>query len=104
MPRVPVLTSGRLLVDQGLMPKPAWDVGDDWAELRVVDVADHEASIAGAYWASGLASFLRTGDTGALAWFEGESVGGLPLLTDPDLLEDFDLEHGVVDFAEIYER
>ena len=85
MTRVPVLTSQRA--------RP---------ELKEVDVTPAESSLAGRYWSSGYGRFLATGDVSVLEPFEGETLGGLPLLTDPDLIEDFYFEHGHIDFQEYY--
>lgn len=104
MSRVAILTSGRELVDAGLIDAPVPDRGGDWAELYVVDADPWEASLAGQYWAAGVRGFLATGDTDRLDPFVGQRIGGLPLLTDPDLIEEFDQDFGQVDFLEYYER
>jgi hypothetical protein len=72
------------------------------AELRPVKVDKVGASRAGTYWSAGYGRFLATGDVSVLEPFEGETLGGLPLLTDPDLIEDFYFEHGHIDFQEYY--
>jgi hypothetical protein len=99
MPQVPVLTSARLLRG-GLAMRI---LGEDRADLIVVEVDDDEASVAGAYWSSGYARFLEDGDEAHLRQFEGEMVGGYPLVTNPDLVEDFYYAHGHVDFQEYYQ-
>ncbi len=100
---VPILTSGRLLVQQGLAPPPSQSLEGDWAELQTVDVEPPEASTAGSYWSSGYTNFLATGDPNHLTPFKDRTVGGFPLVTDPDLLEDFYYGHGHVDFQEWYQ-
>jgi len=103
MKRMPILTSGRVLVDRGLIAPPADDDGSDWAELLVVEVTDQDASFLGSYWNSGHRQFLATGKTSHLADFEGEQVNGLALMTDPRLIEEFDEEYGQIDVREIYD-
>lgn len=104
MKRMPILTSGRTLVARGDLPMPADDDGSDWAAVAVVDVDRSDASYLGSYWASGYRGFLATGDVRHLAPFEGDLVAGLPLMTDPGLIEEFDEEFGQVDVAQIYEQ
>jgi hypothetical protein len=99
MPRVPVLTSARLLPGGFALRF----LDQDRADIVVVDVDDEEASWAGSYWSSGYAGFLETGDTERLDFFRRTSVGGYPLMTNPDLIEDFYYAHGHVDFQEYYQ-
>jgi hypothetical protein len=99
MPRVPVLTSARLL--RGGFALRFMD--QDRADIVVVDVDEDEASWAGSYWSYGYAGFLETGDTERLDLYRGVTVGGYPLMTDPDLIEDFYYAHGHVDFQEYYQ-
>jgi hypothetical protein len=111
MPRVPILTSGLALVEAGLIPPPEGLGGkdrsdgalQDWAEAWAVDVDDAEASLAGRYVSAGLTGFLASGDVGRLKPFVGQTVGGFALMTDPDLIEEFDEEHGQIDFQEYYQ-
>jgi hypothetical protein len=72
------------------------------AELVAVDVDAQEASLAGRYWAVGIARFLETGDTDSLDEFDEQQVGGYPLETDPDAIEEFDDRYGRFDFQEVY--
>ena len=72
------------------------------AEIVALDVDDSEASLAGRYWSTGYTRFLETGEVKWLDPFVGKPVGGLPLVTDPDLIEDFYEGHGHVDFREYY--
>jgi len=104
MKRMPILTSGRLLVQRGILSAPVDDDGSDWAELAIVEVDDQDASFLGSYWASGHRNFLATGDPKHLRPFEGEEVDGLPLMTDPALIEGFDEDFGQVDVRELYEK
>lgn len=104
MRRMPILTSGRLLLARGMTDVPYEDDGSDWAAVAIVEVDDEAASLLGSYWNSGHRNFLATGDTSHLALFEGEEVDGLPLMTDPRLIEEFDEEYGDVDVREIYEQ
>jgi hypothetical protein len=74
-------------------------------ELIVVDVPNSiDQSIVGSYWASGYYGFLATGDVHRLAPFEGVTIAGYPLETDPDVIEDFDDAHGAVDVREYYKQ
>ena len=100
MPQVPVLTSARSAGTASLAMR---FMGEDQAELLVVDVDDDEASWAGSYWSYGYAGFLETGDTERLDLYRDVTVGGYPLMTDPDLIEDFYYAHGHVDFQEYYQ-
>jgi hypothetical protein len=99
MPLVPVLTSARRLPGGFALRF----TGDDQADLVVVDVDYWEASLAGSYWSAGYAGFLADGDPDHLEPFRGMSIGGYPLITDPDLIEDFYYAHGHVDFQEYYQ-
>lgn len=99
MPQVPVLTSGRNLPGGFALRF----LGEDRADLVVVEVDDDEASLSGSYWSYGYGGFLETGDTDRLDLFRGMTVGGYPLVTDPDLIEDFYYAHGHVDFQEYYQ-
>jgi hypothetical protein len=78
-------------------------LGEDRADLVVVEVDDDEASWAGSYWSYGYAGFLETGDTERLDLYRDATVGGYPLMTDPDLIEDFYDHYGHVDFQEYYQ-
>ena len=104
MSRMPVLTSGELLVQSGVIPDPRGP-GDrrDWAEVVVVEVSDEEATRAGEYWQAGFHGFLASGDVGALEEFEGETIAGYPLVTNPDLVEDFAAATPGFDTGELYQ-
>jgi hypothetical protein len=99
VPLVPVLTSARNLPGGFALRF----LDEDRADLVVVDVDDEQASLAGSYWSYGYGGFLETGDTDRLDRFRGMSVGGYPLVTDADLIEDFYYAHGHVDFQEYYQ-
>jgi hypothetical protein len=111
MPSVPVLTwasaAEQLTRAQELL-------GQDYAVLVVATVDEEdekkeeeeeetEASLAGSYWANGYRWFMETGEEEFLEPFEGKTVGGYPLMTDPDLIEEFYNEHGDIDFREYYQ-
>lgn len=100
MPSVPILTTARRA---GTASFAMRFMGEDQAELVVVDVDDDEASLAGSYWSYGYGGFLETGDTARLEVFRGQSIRGYPLMTDPDLIEDFYYAHGHIDFQEYYQ-
>jgi hypothetical protein len=102
MPVVPILTSARVLASRGEIDDGPGPNDQDWAELVVVDVEFYEASDAGSYWSYGYPGFLE-GDMERLEPYRGVTVGGYPLVTDPDLIEDFYYAHGHVDFAEYYQ-
>lgn len=104
MARMPVLTSGRLLVARGEIDPPYEDDGSDWAVAIALDVTDEDASLLGSYWNSGYGAFLGDGNADHLAAFVGVQVNGLPLVTDPGLIEEFDDGYGYVDVREIYEQ
>ena len=59
-----------------------------------------ESSIAGRYW-NAIRRFLETGYTDRLEEFDGVTVGGRQLLTDPDLIEYY-ARRGELDFESIY--
>ena len=70
-------------------------------EVREVEVDDREgASLLGRYWAVGVGRFLA-GDPMALEEFEGESVAGRPLETDPAVIEALAFA-GMVDIDDVY--
>jgi hypothetical protein len=50
---------------------------------------------------SAVSKYLRTGDVDGLAEFEGKSIGGHPLITDPDLLSSL-AQAGALTLDEIY--
>ena len=103
MSQMPILTSGRMLVRRGVIEAPDADQGSDWAALAIVEVDEDDASLLGEYWASGHRGFLATGNRDYLNPFEGVEIEGLPLMTTPRLIEEFDDEYGHVDVREIYE-
>jgi len=101
---MPILTSGALLLAEGLV-EDAREKGDerDWAEVVVAEVSGEEATRTGEYWQTGYHAFLASGDIGRLDAFEGETIGGYPLMTAPDLVEDFaDVNRGF-DPGELYQ-
>jgi hypothetical protein len=59
-----------------------------------------EASELGKYM-SAVGQYLRTGDVEGLARFQGKSIGGHPLITDPDLLSSL-AQAGALTLDEIY--
>ena len=103
MPVVPILTSARVLAGLGEIDEGPGPNDPDWAELVEVEVEFVEASWAGSYWSYGYAGFLETGDAERLELYRGVAVGGYPLVTDPDLIEDFYYAFGHVDFQEYYQ-
>jgi len=103
MKRMPILTSGHAAVEQGLIDAQAHDAGSDWAALVVIDVSDRDASLLGEYFEKAHRAFLATGDTSLLTPFQHTTINGLPLITDPRLIEEFDEEFGQIDVAEIYD-
>jgi hypothetical protein len=73
-------------------------------ELIEVETNDpRELELAGLYWQSGYQAFLDTGETDRLDQFGGLLVGGYPLDTDPDLVEDFANANPGFDPGELYE-
>ena len=59
-----------------------------------------QASELGKYM-SAVGKYLRTGDVEALARFQGKSIGGHPLITDPELLSSL-AQAGALTLDEIY--
>ncbi|MBZ5689716.1 MAG: hypothetical protein LAP86_32360 [Acidobacteriia bacterium] len=59
-----------------------------------------QASELGKYM-SAVGKYLRTGDVEALGKFEGKSIGGYPLITDPELLSSL-AQAGALTLDEIY--
>jgi hypothetical protein len=102
MPLVPVLTSARFLAVRGEIDEGPMPGEEDWAELVVVEVDQDGASSAGSYWSYGYDGFLSSGDVERLELYSDVTVGGYPLMTNPDLIEDFYYDHGHVDFQEYY--
>jgi hypothetical protein len=95
-----VSRSSKRLVEVPILTPASGESGH--AEVIAVEVDKAVASRAGSYWSAGYARFLETGDTSALKPFEGETIGGRPLVVDPDVIEDFYFEHGHIDFQEYY--
>jgi hypothetical protein len=50
---------------------------------------------------SAVSKYLRTGDVDGLAEFEGKSIGGHALITDPDILSSL-AQAGALTLDEIY--
>jgi hypothetical protein len=69
-------------------------------ELGVVEVDPAEASLLGEYW-NAVGHYWRTGDTTRLDALYGESVAGVVLETDPDVIDEFG-RRGEFDFDSIY--
>jgi len=66
-----------------------------------IDVRGSRArSIVGRHW-NAIQRFAVTGDVGVLSPFEGKSVGGAALVTDPDQVEEF-LRRREIDIDDIY--
>jgi hypothetical protein len=73
-------------------------------ELIEVETDDRrELELAGLYWQSGYQAFLDTGETDRLDQFEGLTIGGFPLETDPDIVEGFAISNPGFDPGELYE-
>lgn len=103
MTEMPILTSGRFLAQRGLVEPPEPGFEGDWAALITVEIIEPvEGSIVGRYWSSGFDGFLSTGDVGRLDEFDGERIGGFPLMVDPELIERWYFDHGPVDVADYY--
>ena len=69
---------------------------------KVVEVQDSdEASRVGEHW-NAIKHFLNTGDETRLRGFDGETVAGVVLETDPDAIEEW-ARTGEIDFEEIYQ-
>jgi hypothetical protein len=83
MARIPILSDGGL------------------TEIETDD--RRELELAGLYWQSGYQAFLDTGETDRLDQFEGLVIGGFPLETDPDAVEDFANANPGFDPGELYE-
>jgi hypothetical protein len=66
----------------------------------VVIRGSRKASELGRYL-SGVGNFLRSGDTDALDEFEGRSIGGRKLITDPDTLTSL-AQAGALQLDDIY--
>ena len=62
---------------------------------------DATASLIGSYW-NAVQRYLWTGDTHQLEGFEGKSINFRRLLTDPDLIDDWD-RVGELELDSIYE-
>lgn len=73
-------------------------------ELIEVETSDRrELELIGLYWQAGINGFLDTGEVARLEQFEGLRIAGLPLDTDPDLIEDFAISNPGFDPGELYE-
>lgn len=66
----------------------------------VVVKGSRQATLLGRYM-SAVGRYLRTGETSDLAEFESRSIGGHPLLTDPDTLNSL-AEAGSLELERIY--
>jgi hypothetical protein len=112
---MPILTSGKFLLGRGLATDPR-EAGDtsDWAQLTEVELSDHDASTVGAYWSAGVGPFLGSGFLPFLTEFDGETVSApdpsgrrahtsYPLITDPDLIEQWADAHPGFDPGELYQ-
>ncbi len=61
---------------------------------------ESDRSTVGRHWNS-IRKFLQTGDSEPLAEFEGHSINGRPLETDPDVIEEW-WRRRELDFLDIY--
>ena len=71
-------------------------IGDTSVSVR----GSKQASELGRYM-SAVGKYLRTGDAEGLAEFQGKSIGGHPLITDPELLSSL-AQAGALTLDEIY--
>ena len=71
---------------------------DGVRDIRIPDAGDR--SLAGEHW-NAVQRFLATGDSDQLARFRGLPVAGVELETDPDVIEDREVE-GDLDIDHIY--
>lgn len=70
--------------------------------IQAVPIADpHERSIVGGH-ANAVAQFLATGETKPLAPYEGVSLAGRRLLTDPDAIEAWAAQ-SELEFEDVYD-
>jgi hypothetical protein len=63
--------------------------------LAEIDARSSQQASQVARYMNAVKRFLRTGDTAPLKPFEGRSVAGVALVTDPDVLEDVGMYHPV---------
>ncbi len=68
--------------------------------VPIIVPGSREASRLGRY-RSAVGKYLRTGDTDALSEFEGKSIGGHRLITDPETLSSL-AQAGALDLDHIY--
>jgi hypothetical protein len=69
--------------------------------LQDLEVADpDERSLAGSHW-NEVKRYLGTGETGRLDEFEGRTVAGFELETDPDVIDEREAD-GELDIERIY--
>ena len=83
MARMPILSDGELVEIET----------DDRRELELI----------GLYWQAGISGFLDTGEVERLEQFEGLTVSGFSLETDPDAIEEFTIANPGFDPGELYE-
>jgi hypothetical protein len=73
-------------------------------QLVEIETDDHrELETIGLYWQAGVSAFLDTGEVERLSQFEGLTIAGYPLDTDPDSIEDFAIANPGFDPGELYE-
>ena len=63
--------------------------------LAEIDVRSSAQASQAARYMNSVKKFLRTGDVAPLKPFEGRSIAGVQLLTDPGVLEDVGMHHSV---------
>ena len=78
-----------------------WVLIEDSGPFVVGSIASWETSVVGSYW-SAVSHYRQTGDTSRLREFDGASVGGFPLETDPDEI-DYWARRGELQFEDIYQ-
>ena len=76
-------------------------LGPDGVEHEVEVRGSRVASLVGAHW-SAIAHYLRTGDDSRLRRLEGKTVAGIPLETDPDVIDEW-ARRGELEIEDVYE-
>ncbi len=76
-------------------------LGPDGVQHEVEVRGSHAASLVGEHW-SAIGHYLETGDAGRLEALEGKNVAGIPLETDPYVVEEWE-RRGELEIDDIYD-